>query len=152
MKLYLVRHGEAKPKHENPHRSLSDAGVANVRKVANHLSERCDIKVSTILHSGKARANETAELLGQYLKPEGGIEEVKGLMPNDDISPWVKRLSETMDDTMLVGHLPFMMRLPDHLLHSSEGIIDFPPAGAVALRREGIDSWSIMWMITPQII
>ena len=55
MFLYLVRHGEAKSKDEDPERSLSDKGVDDVKKVARAMFRK-KVAVASIFHSGKARA------------------------------------------------------------------------------------------------
>ena len=70
MKLYLVRHGEAKDEREDPERHLTEKGLRDVKRLAAYVvSEHMNIKVDRIVHSGKTRALETAEVMAEYLHP-----------------------------------------------------------------------------------
>ena len=60
--LYLVQHGEAVPDDVDPARPLSQAGKKDVERLAEFLARR-KLAVSRILHSGKLRAQQTAELI-----------------------------------------------------------------------------------------
>ncbi len=149
MDFYLVRHGEAKPEHEDPRRALSDKGRREVEKVARDAAAK-DIRVSKILHSDKLRARQTAEILAQFLSPRGGVGEIKGLSPEDD--PLVARaeLEAAEAPLMLVGHLPHLGRLASLLVKGDpeNEIIDFPPA-AVACLSHAKGVWEMRWTLTP---
>jgi len=108
MTLYLVQHGEALSKEQDPERRLSPAGIATVQRIAERAAAR-GLSVETIVHSGKARAAQTAELFAARLHPAGGVMAVSGLAPNDDPTPFAAGL--TGEDRMVVGHLPFLERL-----------------------------------------
>src|SRR5688500_9788627 len=62
MRLYLVQHGEAVPEQVDPQRPLSEAGRRDVQAMARLLAG-AGIRPTRIVHSGKRRAQETAELL-----------------------------------------------------------------------------------------
>jgi len=64
LRVYLVRHGKAKSKEEDPERHLTERGAEEVRRVARFLAA-AGIQVSKILHSGKTRARQTAEISNQ---------------------------------------------------------------------------------------
>lgn len=66
-RLYLVRHGEAKPKDEDPERGLTDVGRADVSGMAAWAAA-ADIQVDEIRHSGKLRAQQTASALEKSFK------------------------------------------------------------------------------------
>lgn len=83
MFLYLVQHGEAKREDEDPARGLSKKGRDDALKVAAFV-ERMKIPVTRILHSNKARAQQTAQILAGLLKPKKGVSETDGLAPMDD--------------------------------------------------------------------
>ncbi|MCF6147376.1 MAG: phosphohistidine phosphatase SixA [Candidatus Kuenenia sp.] len=154
MILYLVRHGEAKSEKEHKARPLSENGVRNVNKVAAHVS-RLNITVDRIFHSSKLRAKQTAEILAEYLKPSGGVAEAHGLTPLDDPMIWAERLKGETDNTILLaGHLPHLSKLASFLLCRNEGrdFISFKPAGMVCLKREDNGTWSLLWMINPEIL
>lgn len=69
MKLYLVQHGEAKRKEEDPSRPLTNKGIKDAEKVAKYIS-KLEVKAKKIFHSGKLRAKQTAEIYAKHLKPE----------------------------------------------------------------------------------
>lgn len=110
MRLYLVRHGSARPKSEDPDRHLSDEGIRQVRKVAAFLSP-LGIRVSAIWHSGKTRAAETAEIIAEAVKAGGGVVEHEGLAPKDAVAPVARQAARAGRDLAIVGHLPFLGRI-----------------------------------------
>ena len=154
MKLYLVQHAEPKPKEEDPERPLSEKGWSEIRKVATFAAEHADIKVNSIMHSGKTRARQTAEVLAEYLRPPKGVKETEGLEPLADPSRWAQRLAEAEEDIMLVGHLPHLGKLSSYLLcqDADRQIIDFQMGGIVCLGRDESGMWSIQWMVVPQML
>ena len=84
MKLYLVQHGEAKTKDQDPDRSLTDKGREDSEKTACFASEQARISVETVFHSNKTRSKETAEIMAAYLFPPKGMIEKEDLSPNDN--------------------------------------------------------------------
>jgi len=154
MNLYLVQHAEPKPKEEDPQRPLSEKGWSDIRKVGAFIAEHANIQVSSIMHSGKTRAQQTAEALAEYLNPSEGVKEVEGLKPLDDPAIWAKRLAEIKEDIMLVGHLPHLGKLSAYLLSQDEDkkIIDFQMGGVICLGRDVSGIWSVRWMMIPQLL
>ncbi len=116
MNLLLVQHGQARDKTEDPSRSLSETGIKNAGKMAKQLCET-GITVTEIRHSGKARAEQTAEIFAKHLPPQNGVSKADGLNPKDDVAKTAEILINdpstpiAMSTLMLVGHLPFMSRL-----------------------------------------
>lgn len=154
MKLYLARHAEPKRKEEDPERSLTEKGWSDIRRVAAFLSKHEGIHVKSIIHSGKARARQTAEALAEHLKPCNGIKDMKGLKPLDEISVWVDELGEIEEETMLVGHLPYLSKLSSYLLCNEEdrGVIDFKSGSVACLERNEHGDWSVQWMVGPEVV
>lgn len=148
MFLYLVQHGKALSKEEDPERPLSDEGVADVEKVASFLG---GMRLERIFHSGKLRARQTAEIFGKHTGSAVSSEE--GLSPLDEPSVWADRLKEADGDTMLVGHLPHMGRLASLLLcgDSEAQAVDFSMGGVLCLWHEE-GGWAVRWMVVPDII
>jgi len=148
MNLYLVQHGVPVSEDTDPKRPLSEQGIADVTRMAEFLK---DIKVSTIYHSGKDRARQTAEILSKH----SGItpKEEKDLKPMDDPRVWMKRLKEMNEDTMLVGHLPFMGYLASLLLTGDQDslIVAFKQGSVVCLRKES-GVWTLQWMVPPELL
>lgn len=154
MFLYLIQHGEAVAKEEDPERPLSSIGVANVNQIAGYAAESCGVAVGTgIYHSGKLRARQTAEIIAAALKLPGP-EQNDGLKPMDDPVIWQNRLVESSQDQILVGHLPYMSRLVSLLLcgDPERGVVWFRMGGIVALQRGEDGIWMLRWMVVPDII
>lgn len=151
-KLFLVQHGEAKPAHEDPERGLTPHGIQQTMRIARHVREM-GIEVRTVYHSGKLRARQTAEILCTNtlsLTPR----ETDGLAPKDDPLTWKARLSEVEGNVMLVGHLPHLELLATELLIGGtvQPFIAFNNSGIVCLERSEADRWTLLWMITPEIL
>ena len=151
MRIYLVQHGEAKRKEEDPARPLTEKGRSEVERVGRFLA-RIGVRVDRILHSGKLRAAQTAELMAKYVKPMERIEAVDGLDPLADPRIWAEKLDEGEHDLMLVGHLPHLKRLASLLLTGRDDleIVRFRYAGVVCLEKD--ERWSILWVIRPDML
>jgi phosphohistidine phosphatase len=152
--LYLVQHAESKPKEEDPQRSLSDLGKTDVEKVAAFVSEHTTLKIDRILHSGKTRARQTAEVLAKYLNPQDGIFVAEDMEPMADPSIWTNRLAEEKEDLMLVGHLPHLDKLAAKLVcgDTSKSVVAFQNSGVVCLAKDDSGVWSLYWMVTPRML
>ncbi|MGD8921880.1 MAG: phosphohistidine phosphatase SixA [Candidatus Zixiibacteriota bacterium] len=154
MNVYLVQHGQSVSKEENPERPLTEQGVIDTRNVAALIAKHTTLKIHRIVHSGKARARQTGEVLSEWFHPSEGVTMGDGLNPNDDVSLWQTRLDEETDDIMLVGHLPHLSKLASTLLcgDADKPIVAFQNSGVVCLRRNDNGSWSLAWMVIPDII
>ena len=151
MKLYLVRHGEPRPESEDPKRPLSDKGRQEIERLAAFIKDRFHIHIQSIQHSGKLRAEQTAEILAQALEPAEGLKQSDGLKPLDDPSIWADRLSTMDEDIMLVGHLPHLSRLVSDLItrDAEKKIVDFTTGGLVCLSRDAAGLWAIQGTTDP---
>lgn len=152
MKLYLVRHGEAQEGPDDASRTLTPEGRGNAERTAEFLA-RNGVTVTAIFHSGKTRALETAAILAERVPSTKGVRAEQGLSPMDEPTHWLNILSEGKEDTMLVGHLPFMARLFSLLLCSEEkDCIDFSAAGIVCLQKNDSGRWSLQWSVMPETL
>ncbi|MHC1579519.1 MAG: phosphohistidine phosphatase SixA [Candidatus Alkanophagales archaeon] len=152
VRVYLVQHGEAKSEEEDPARPLTDKGREEARRVATYVSKFAH--VSKILHSGKLRAAQTAEIMAGALKPPGGVGRADALEPLADPKIWAERLRDADDDIMLVGHLPHLSKLASLLLTGKEDVepVKFRMAGVVCLERDEEGKWALLWMVTPETV
>jgi phosphohistidine phosphatase len=150
MHVYLVQHAEAKSKEQDPDRPLTSQGRRDAETVAV-LAARLGVEVSQIRHSGKTRARQTAEIMGEALSPVGGVVAVAGLGPLDEVEP-VSRDLAADGPVMLVGHLPFMERLAGYMLtgDAERPVVEFNKGGMVNLVRKGI-IWRVQWIVTPDV-
>ncbi len=152
MDCYLVQHGEAKPEQEDPARPLTDRGRREVERVA--LAVKCSgVEIAEIVHSGKLRAQQTAELLAAVLPPARGVRAVAGLAPMDDLAAARALLDRAEAPAMLVGHLPHLSRLTSLLLvgDPTREIVSFRMGAIVCLGRDEA-TWRLKWILTPELI
>jgi phosphohistidine phosphatase len=151
VRLYLVQHGQATSEEEDPRRPLTERGLADVGRVASHAVEQLGIGAARLVHSGKTRARQTAEVWGGLLRTP--VDQANALAPNDDPAAWAKRLESEMEDLVLVGHLPHLDRLAALLLTgtSTRSVIAFRPGGLVGLCRTDA-GWVVTVVLPPQEI
>ena len=153
MRLYLVQHGEAKPETEDAARPLTLRGTEDVKRVAGML-RRLQIKQPKIVHSGKLRAKQTADILAQGLNISLPLVQVSPVLkPNDDVRPWAERIQKEIDDLMLVGHLPFLDKLASTLLCGNENakLVLFRYGAIVCLEQKEDKGWAVRWVLTPEM-
>ncbi|MBI5409511.1 MAG: phosphohistidine phosphatase SixA [Nitrospirae bacterium] len=153
MFLYLIQHAEAMREEDDPSRSLTEKGIADIKKVAE-CAAKLDLKADLICHSGKMRAMQTAQILTDYLKFGKPLTYTDGLAPMDDVQIWINRLARMDEDVMLVGHLPHLGSLSAALLcgDKDKNLIDFKMGCVVCLKRFEDGKWAVEWMITPEMI
>ena len=153
MKLYLVQHGEAKSKDEDEERPLTDQGSLDVERVAAFL-KGAGIEAKKVIHSGKLRAKQTAEILQDAISSKAKPKSHDGINPNDEPDPLVEEIAKWTDDTMIVGHLPFMSGLVS-LMITNEAVIpiaSYEPGSVVCLEKGENDTWTICWMLRPELL
>lgn len=152
MKLYLVQHCAAKSKEDDPRKGLSDEGGIDAKNLASLLSDM-KVKVSRVLHSGKLRAAQTAEVIRLDIAPELNLEERNGLSPMDSPVDIAVQVNEMEEDILIVSHLPFLSRFVSQLLTGNADQVKtaFRPGSAVCLERDEGGVWSLVWMIGPEI-
>ena len=155
MKLYLVRHGAAAPMEENPAQPLTEKGRQDIQRLAVFMA-RSGVSVARVIHSGKKRAEETAVLLADVVGPGKVVEEAEsGLGPNDSTDLLATAAAALTEDTMVVGHQPFMGRMVARLLAGAEDAIAvaFEPGTVVCLERsDNGGGWHLDWMAGPKLL
>lgn len=150
MKLYLVRHGDYVPEGRG---ELSQEGKDDISHLAAAL-DRFNIHVAAIYHSGKVRAEQTAEILSGTVKCDRPIEYHHGLNPTDDVNIIAEVLDAWAEDVMLVGHLPFMGRLVAKLLTGNENreIVSFQTGSFACLEKIETQRWLLHCLISPNLL
>lgn len=151
MRLYLVQHGEALAKEADATRPLSDRGLDDVRKLAGFLAAR-GLGPARVVHSGKLRARQTAEMLAAAM--EAPVEAIEGLDPGASTEDLAQRAACWDDDTMVVGHLPFLDRFVARACTGRErgNMIAYRPGSLVCLERGEDGAFRIAWMIRPELL
>lgn len=154
MDVYLMQHGEAMAEADDPARPLTDAGQAAVARVASR-AQAAGVRIDRCAHSGKLRAQQTAELLAAAVAG-GRVESRAGLAPNDPVSPTVEWLGEQPGDESIaiVGHLPFLDRLASLLVADDQDaqVISFQMAGlAKIVPKLDRGGFAVAWVLTPDL-
>ncbi len=151
MRPYLVQHGEAKSEAEDPERSLTIKGEEETKKISD-AAKRLGIRPSRIYHSGKKRAEQTALIIAGAL--DLSVQLGQGLNPNDDVRPWVERVSGEAEDLMIVGHLPFLEKLASLLVCGDEGAkaVMFRYSAIVCLEKKESGRWAVDRIIKPEMV
>ncbi len=150
MRLYLVQHGDALTKDVDPERRLSDQGRADITRLVAWLMNN-DVAVSRICHSGKARARQTAELLGTVLETAGEIRHAEGLGPNDPPEVFLERLQNVDEDTLIASHLPFVARVLSQAVTGSpdQQLVAFRPGSIAVVERDESGAWHLICFACP---
>ena len=148
MYLYLVQHGDAVSEAIDPQKPLSPRGRQTVEDLARACS-RFGVSTREILHSGKPRAAQSAEILGEALGIRPRVS--AGLDPLDPVKPFAAECEVWEEPKVIVGHLPFLERLTALLVAGREEppVIAFQRGGMVCLEKRGPSDWRILWTDFP---
>ena len=153
MKMYLVQHGAAAAKDVDPERPLTAAGRDDVQRVATAM-KRAGVSVEKVIHSGKLRAQQTAEILADELAPGIDPGTSDRIDPLDDPAGFDWQGACGGADTMLVGHLPFMAKLVALLAagDAERAPVAYQPGSVVCLEANADNGWQIAWMLRPEML
>jgi phosphohistidine phosphatase len=156
VELYLMQHGEARSREEDPDRPLTDSGRATVEHVARRAAG-LGLRLDAIQHSGILRARQTAEILADQLGAPGRVQERAGLTPLDPVAPvadWLLGQAAEATAVALVSHLPFLDHLASRLVAGDEAaeVLAFRMGGLIKLvpkpQRAG---FAIVWVLAPDL-
>jgi len=152
MKLYLVQHAKAAYKEVDPQRALTEEGIREIKKVVAFIKP-LTLSVDCLWHSGKKRAQQTAELLAGVITINKEHTAHDGLAPKDDVKAIENQIMLIKQDIMIVGHLPFLSKLVSLLLTGSESsdTVTFRNAGILCMNYTD-NKWYIDWIVAPQIL
>lgn len=158
MKFYIVRHGEAAMGDTDSDRVLTVSGREACKRMGKFLAGTIGSDRLEICHSPKARARETASILGEELAAgDRSIDlwPAGGLTPDEDPSMWIEKCRHLETDTMVVSHLPFVGKLIAGLLEirsQDESPVAFSTCSVACLSRNGMNPWVLDWFATPATI
>jgi len=152
MSLFLVRHGISQPPDKDSDPGLTKEGIADVERISA-VAKGYNVFVSTIAHSGKKRAKQTADILAAVFQPEKGVIQREGLKPMDDVAAFARYISRE-DNLMVVGHLPFLEKLTAYLITGlmEPSVFQFQNGGIICLDINiNTGNWIIKWALMPTI-
>lgn len=150
MRIYIMQHGEAEPKDVDPDRPLTKQGRRDIESMAGTLA-RSGVRVERVLHSGKTRARQTAELMAQRLTGHGEADTRARLGPNDPVDELISELDNGDGEILVVGHMPYVSRLVSELVAGDEQhpVVDYVPGSVVCLDRATTEKRVVVWAIRP---
>jgi phosphohistidine phosphatase len=153
MKLYLVQHGRATSKEDNPRRPLTDAGRAELERMAD-LVRPLGLAVDAAWDSGKERASQSAAILAGAFNVRGEQTSRSGLGAKDDVTAFGDELAAAGRDVLVVGHQPFLGKLAAYLLTDSDATepVAFRNGGIVHLSDDRQAKWQLEWAVTPDLL
>ena len=154
MKLYCVRHGQAQPPsstESDP--ALSAEGVLDISRIAGALFKR-GVSASYIFSSYKKRAKQTAAIIAEKLQLLCEPEVTDLLDPARSLDSLINEIEHWSDDTILVGHLPFIGELVSYLMtqNNIHQLVKFTPGTVVCLARGDGNQWLIDWVLRPDLL
>ncbi len=154
--LIIFRHGEAQERGRGADetRALTGPGKAEVRRVARGL-RRLGVSPELVLTSPLVRAEETAKIAADILKPEAGLRICDALAPGGTHAALFKEISSLgRSSLMLVGHQPDLGELAGVLVWGSPtGAISFKKAGAARITTAHLPpaaTGELRWLLTPK--
>jgi len=152
MSIYLVQHGQCLSKQDDPKRGLSEEGTAEVIRIAQVAADY-RVQVDRIVHSGKNRALQTAQILAEALNPEKGVAVADGMNPLDDAAAFAASL-DMASNCMVVGHLPHLEKLVSFMVTGQElrPVFKLQNGGILCLGHyEDTDQVIIRWALMPNV-
>lgn len=114
MAIYIAQHGKYLSKDQDPEKGLSPLGRQEVERIAQ-VAAHYKAKISSIVHSGKHRAVQTAEIFAEALTLSDNIHKIDGINPLDDVAAFADGL-DISSNVLIVGHLPFLEKLVAYLI------------------------------------
>ena len=158
MELYLMQHGMAFKKEQDPEERLNPEGRARILKSAQAM-KKMGIQVDVILCSPKERSRETAGIVAEALEVSPGeiveTERVKPKAPPEDTLDLLKSYLDRKA-VFVSGHLPSLNRLASHLLTGGEAQvgIGIQNGGLVRIDIDSAspESGSLTWCLPPLVL
>ncbi len=149
--IYIVRHGKAVSGNKNSQRPLSKEGKEETKIIAS-LLKKSQISPDAIWHSGKLRAEETAEIFKDILCVKRNCIKMEELLPNGHVEPIKKDIISLNESIMIVSHIPFVERMAGLLLGAGSFPLVFEPSSAACFQAEEKRSWRLKWLINPCLL
>lgn len=101
-----------------------------------------------------AGAADGRDLVAQTVNPGELPIICEGLAPHDPVMPFAEKVAIWHEDSLVVGHLPFMWRSVCLLLTGDEehAVVAFRPGSLICLEREEKGPWNLAWMLRPELL
>jgi phosphohistidine phosphatase len=146
--VYFSQHGLAVDKADDAERPLSRAGIQQTKSIAKILHDS-KTPVTSIFHSGKLRAAQTAKIFASAMDIST-TSETDGLSPNDDVTLLAQKLN--INHALYVGHLPHLEKLATYLVtgNKNDNIIKFQNSAVICLEKSD-SHFQLRWYLTAEL-
>lgn len=143
----VMRHGHALPAGVDRRRGLSARGRRETEDVAARVAA-AGLRFDLVLHSGRRRARETAEILARAAADGAPIEEREDLAPGGDPVATAALFAAAAESVAVVGHLPHVELLVT-LLAGPEIMVEMGTSCAIHFRSQA-HRWRIAGRFAPR--
>jgi len=154
MEIYLMQHGPALPKDQDPEEGLNPEGEARIHASGQAL-KKMGVAFDAILSSPKKRSKQTAAIVAQEVGfPLENIVEtpkVKAMTPPEETIQALSELSGT-ERVLIAGHLPSVAEVASFLLtQDSKAAVQFEMGGCCRIDVDELPTHSgrLRWYLIP---
>jgi phosphohistidine phosphatase len=154
MEIYLMQHGPALPKDQDPEEGLGSEGKERIHASGKAL-KKMGVTFDAILSSSKKRSKDTAaivaEQVGFPLEKIIETKNVKAMAPPEDTVQALSELSGA-DRVLIAGHLPSVAEVASFLLtEGSKAAVQFEMGGCCCIDVDELPTHSgrLRWYLTP---
>jgi phosphohistidine phosphatase len=154
MEIYLMQHGPALPKEQDPEEGLGPEGQERIHDSGQAL-KKMGIAFDAILCSPKKRSKQTAGIVAEEtgFPPEKIIEtdKVKAMAPADVTVRTLAEISGA-ERVLIAGHLPSVAEVASFLLtQGSKASVQFEMGGCCCIDVDELPTHSgrLRWYLTP---
>jgi phosphohistidine phosphatase len=149
MKLYLMRHGEAAQTSQSSEQVLTPGGRACIENLAKQLQGK-NLYLAQVFHSGKLRAQQTAEIICHELCPDVTPRILDKIKPDDNPVAILPVINSWNEDSLITSHLPFIPNLVTLLTTTNSHLnsINYEPGTFICLKKNN-NVWEIKWVEAP---
>ena len=154
MEIYLMQHGPALPKEQDPEEGLGPEGEGRIRASGQAL-KKMGVAFDAILSSPKKRSKQTAAIVADAVGfPKDKIVETKKVKAMAPAEETVQALSELSgaERVLIAGHLPSVAEVASFLLtEGSKAAVQFEMGGCCRIDVEGLPTHAgrLRWYLTP---
>jgi phosphohistidine phosphatase len=145
MEIYLMQHGQALPKDQDPEEGLSPEGEAEVRLTARAFKV-FHVDFDAILSSPKKRSKQTAAIVAEEIGfPTENIQETEKVKAKTPAEETVRALADLSGGkrVLVAGHLPSVAEVASYLLtEGSKANIAFENGGCCCIEVDELPTHS----------
>lgn len=144
-----MRHGEAAQTSQNSEQVLTLNGRTGIENLAKRLNGK-NLQLAQVFHSGKARAQQTADIICSALCPGVTPRILDNIKPDDNPAAILPEIYGWNENSLITSHLPFIPHLVTLLTATNVHLnsINYDPGTFICLEKIN-NVWAINWVEVP---